>query len=198
VRVFVAIHAALANLPELPFVFGWRRTRKIALLQVTGETRRRQVCTVKFILRFRVILDGKNAADEPIGIMTNITIRADIVNGKLLFVIIFMAISAILERQRVGHFFRSMALFAVHRNVFAFECKSRFIVVEFVQIPRFSPAAFVVAIHAFSAEFAFMRVLVAGLTIIGGNAQSVLKNIDRRDNIHFMALPAIHVMVFAF
>jgi hypothetical protein len=43
-----------------------------------------------------------------------------------------------------------------------------------------------------------MRVFVASLTICGQHTQSVLKNIDGRSLVHFVAFPAVNFLVLAF
>lgn len=169
VRVFVAIHTAFADLPEFPFVFGRRGAGNIPLFQMAGKTRCRNVRSIERILRFCVVFEGKNAAQKPICRMAYHAVRTDVIDGKLLIVIILVAIGAFLERHRVGHLFGDVTLFAVYRDVLALERESRFVVVEFVQIPCFSPAAFIVTINTFPTEFPFVRVFVAGLAIIGEN-----------------------------
>ncbi len=164
---------------------------------MAGKTRRSQVRAIEFVLRFGVVFNGKNAAQKPVGGMALRAIRTDGIHRKLLIVIVFMAIRTTFKRHRIGHFFAGVALFAIHRNVFTLEGEGRFVVVEFVQIPCFTPAAFVVTIHAFGPESAFVYVFVAGFTGGSQHTQSILENIERRGGIHFMAFPAIHFLVFA-
>ena len=62
VRVLVAIHTSFADLPEFPFVFGRRAGIHFAFLQMAGKTRRGQVRSIEFVLRFGVVFDRENAA----------------------------------------------------------------------------------------------------------------------------------------
>ncbi len=162
----MAINTALANLPELPLRFGRGSRGNIPFFQMTGKTRGGNMRTIQFILRFGVVFNGENAAQKAISGMALGTIRADIVNSKLFFVVILMAICTVFKWQRIGHFIGGVALSAIHCNVFSFEGKSRFIVVKLIQIARFSPAAFIVTIYTFPAKFPFVYILVTTFTIV--------------------------------
>lgn len=123
--------------------------------------------------------------------------RRDGIPGKFAFVVILMAGRAGIVRERIGHFFGDVAFFAIHRHVFAFEGKSRSIVVEFAFICHFSKGIFIVALGAVGTQPPFVGIFVAGITVGRQHAFPVLKNREWR-GIHFMAFPTIRLFVLAF
>ena len=107
VHILVAIDAALADFPEIPFF----------LFFMAGKTRGGHVCPVEREFGFGVLFQGIGGFGKIIHLVANDAIGTDAVIGKLPFMVVFMAIRAMLVGQRVGHFFRNMAFPAIHFHV---------------------------------------------------------------------------------
>lgn len=189
VYVLVAVYTLLPQSLEFPLLFvGF----------VASKTRRGHVGTFQHKPRFLVVLQRITALLKRIHRMAFGAIgRRNGITRKFAFVVILMAGRTGIMRKRIGHFFGDVAFFAIHRHVFAFEGKSRSIVVEFAFICHFSKRIFIVALGAVGAQSPFVGVFVAGITVGGQHTFPVLKNREWR-GIHFMAFATICLFVFTF
>lgn len=126
-HIFVTIHTALPDLSEHPFFF----------LSVAGETRRGHVSAFQREFCPGMVFNRKSALPKTIHRMAYDAIGDHAIIGKLGFVVVGMAACAMVVRQWIGHAFRMVAFFAIHRNVLASECKTGLVVVKFAQIGHF-------------------------------------------------------------
>ncbi len=187
VYIFMAVHTALTDTPEFPF----------AILLVAGKTRRCNMGTIQWHLRFLVVLQGEKASREAIHGMAFAAIRACAIDGKLVVMKIFMAGGTGIVRQRVSHFFRNMAFPAIDGFVFALQGKTGPVVIKLLQVADFYKGIFVVTLGAISAKFPFMHIFMASIALTGQDTTPVLKN-GSRGCLHLMAFPAIYLFVFSF
>ena len=186
-HIFMTIYAAHAKPFEFPFV----------ILFVAGKTRRGNMRAIQREFGLGMLLQTICTFCKTLYRVARCTIRCNDDAGKLPLMVIFVAGSTSIMRQRIGHMLRFMAFFTVNGLVFAFQRITGLVVVKSIQISHFSERVFLVAIHTFVAESVVVHILVAGNTIVCRHADPVLKNIQWRCG-HGMAFPAIHLLVFPF
>lgn len=185
--VFMAIHATCAECFEFPFLLRF----------MAGKTGRRHVRAFQREFGFCMLLQAVRAFCKSLYRMACRTIGSNNKARKLPFMVVLVAGSAGVVRQRIGHVFRDMALFAIHHFVFTFQRITRPVVVESIQIPNFPERILFVTIHTFIPKPVVVHVLVTCHAIVGRHAQSVLKY-GQRSSRHRVAFPAINLFVFAF
>lgn len=126
-HILVAIHTPSTDVSEFPFF----------ALFVARKTRSRNVPAFKRKKGNRVQLNPKTAFAEAVDRVTHRAILLVCPVRKLPLVIVRMTVRTAVVCYRVGHTLRDMALFAIHRFMFAFQRKMGFVVVEAVRISKF-------------------------------------------------------------
>lgn len=121
-HILMAIHASTADVSEFPFF----------TLFVAGKARSGYMPAFERKKGNRVQLNTETAFSKTADCVTHPAILLMGSVGKLPFMIIRMTVCATVVRYRVGHTLSSMALFTIHRFMFAFQRKMGFVVVEAV------------------------------------------------------------------
>ena len=166
VDIRVAIYAFLPDFPKAPF----------SILKMALETRGRLVGSIQFELGLVVVGNGVKGHVKPIDRVAFSAIRpGDCRRGKLPFVEIGMAGSAIIVRQGIGQFFR-MALLAVYDLVLSEQLEVGKVVVETLHFAIVPERFLVVAVSTVASEFIFVNILMTSGAIFREDTFPVFEN----------------------